>query len=89
MPADPLTFRRRARRSETATGQWRTWTDTTGRYKVVESKTPGLPTRYLAEVRVDLAACTWDLLSRHRRRGPAEAACQAHALRHLAAAQTS
>lgn len=77
--ADPLTFRRRGRVTETVAATWRTWFDLTGRYKVVESKIPGLPVRYLAEVRVDLPCCTWDLISRHRKRRAAEAACQAHA----------
>lgn len=75
--ADPVEFPRRPRRETTETSRRRIWPSRCGRFRVVEARSLyGLSTVFYAMERVDLPACTWDILSRHRKRRPALAACQ-------------
>lgn len=61
----------------------RIWESRCGHYRVVESKWLGschYPTRYYACVLIDTATGPiWDMISRHRKRGPAVEAAEKHA----------
>jgi hypothetical protein len=77
-----IQFRSRARLRTTYVARERAWLSCCGRYKVVEARSlfRSVPTVFYAEVLEHLDdRWMWDVISRHRKRAPAAAACARHA----------
>ncbi len=78
-PAGKLVWRKTARRDETLVAHRRIWYSRCGRYRVVECRPKvSLPVCFYAEELrdTDPSVVAWDVISRHRKRGPAFEACQ-------------
>ncbi len=74
---EPVLAWKRAKRDETDVAKRRTWESRCFRYKVQESvgKLVEMGTSYYALVADEYG---WRILSRHRKRKPAETACEKH-----------
>ena len=81
LPQKPaVMFKKRAARDKTGMSTRRTWISVCGDYKIVEVVSDfKLPLMYYANFRCDLPAAPWTIISKHRKRGPAEVACCEHA----------
>jgi len=82
-----IEFRKRPRIELTDAARRRIWLSAGGLYRVVESRCrygprkgpQAIPVVFYAQV---ASRWGWEVISRHRGRGPAEAACQSHYRRH-------
>jgi len=77
---DEIKFSRRGRRERTDCAERMIWLSRCGRYRIVRSRYlyGRLPEVYYAQV---LDGGCWDVISQHRKRLPAEAACRKHTKR--------
>lgn len=84
---EPLVFAKRGRVHETAVARRTVWVSRCGGYRVVRShytvgQRNGYADMFYAEVAgagAGIGASGWQVISRHRKRRAAEAACQKHA----------